>query len=501
MGNVKFPKANNSIFVPNNTPCLMFNDNDDFNEDDFEFDGSIEDLIYHYEQLKNGLSSRYLDEEEYEFLIEYFYQEGKEQKALDVCEFALVHFPYAKDILILKADLLYHAQKYGQALLVLDQIESLDCNNLDVVLLRSDIFLAQYKEEAAAAYLISHIDNFEGKERIDILLELANVYDLLSEFEKLVETLVEVLEIDIRNDEALHKISFWADFADLQERSIEIHTKILDKDPYNKLAWFNLGVAYQGLKMYEKSIDAYAYCISIDECFEFAYRNMAEAQIRLKQYNSAIESLKRNLEIGKPEDIIFEAIGHCFEKKKDFNTARHYYRQAIKLSPNDDEMFYKIGLTYTWEKEWEKALKAYSVALHLDNENPSYFLAMGKCLLQLNENNEAVICFAKAVKLKPENKNTWLALIKSLFVSVLYDEMLDNIDLAIETLGNKPEFDFLKSLALFELGNSKEALLYLENGLITAPAKVKLITDLNRELLQRKSVVELISKYKKRKNS
>ncbi len=475
----------------------MFNNNDDFDEDDF--DGSIEDLIRHYEQLKEGHSTRYLDEEEYEFLIEYYYQEGKEQNALDVCEFALTHFPYSTDILVLKADLLYHAQKYGQSLLVLDFIETLDKNILDVVLLRCDIFLAQYKEETAAAYLISQIDNFEGKDKIDILMELADIYDLISEFEKLVEVLAEILEIDIRNDEALHKISFWTDFADLQERSIEIHKKILDKDPYNKLAWFNLGVAYQGLKMYEKSVEAYAYCTSIDERFEFAYRNMAEAQIRLKQYNSAIESLQRNLEIGKPEDIIFEAIGHCFEKKKDFNTARHYYRQAIKLSPNDDEMFYKIGMTYSSEKDWEKALKAYSVALHLDNENPAYFLAMGKCLLELNENNEAVVCFAKAVKLKPENKNTWMALIKSLFVSVLYEEMLDNIDLAIETLGNKPEFDYLKSLALFELGNSKEALLYLENGLISAPTKVKLITDLNRELLQRKSVVELISKYKKKK--
>src|SRR5690606_14810503 len=115
---------------------------------------------------------------------------------------------------------------------------------------------------------------------------------------------------------ALHKISFWADFSEMHDESILLHQTIIDNDPFNSLAWFNLGTAFQGKKEYKKAIDAYEYCVAIDDKFEYAYRNMADAYMRLNWYEKAIESLEKNLELGKPEDIIFEAIGHCFEKQK-----------------------------------------------------------------------------------------------------------------------------------------------------------------------------------------
>src|SRR5690606_11145541 len=130
------------------------------------------------------------------------------------------------------------------------------------------------------------------------------------------------------------------EFTGRLDESVGIHTQLTDEDPYNALAWFNLGAAYQGLKLYEKAIDSYEYCVAIDEKFEFAYRNMADAFMRLKWYDQAIDVLEKHLEIAKPEDVIFEAMGFCWEKRKDFHRARYYYRQASKLNPKDDSIFY-----------------------------------------------------------------------------------------------------------------------------------------------------------------
>lgn len=468
---------------------------DDYNDEDWE---SIEDILVKYEEIKKGNSVSILDEEEFESVIDHFLQNSKEEEALLACDIARTYYPFSASILLLKAEILTQAQKYGQAMIALDEMEQYDSRNLDAVLLRADILLAQLKFDRAALWLETKAEEFSGKDKIEILLELSDVYDESEEFEAVFDTLKRVIKIDKRNEEALQKICFWAEFTDKLEESVQLHTQLTDDDPYNSLAWFNLGAAYQGQKMYEKCIDAYEYCVAIDEKFEFAYRNMADAYMRMKNYDKALECLAKHIEIAKPEDVIFEAMGYCWEKRKDFARARHYYRQASQLNPQDDTIFYKIGETYAREHQWDKAVKSYSVALHLDKDNATYCMAIGNCLMEMDVKSEALVCYLNAVRLKPGTKTTWLALIKGLFLTKYYDEAITQLEVAREHCGDKAEFYYYHAAALFEQGKIKEALLQLEKGLKDAPKKSKLFTDLNPEYMLRASVTELIARYKKK---
>ena len=468
---------------------------DDYNDDEWE---SIEDILSKYEEIKKGNSVSILDEEEFESVIDHFFQNSKEDEALLACDIARTYYPFSASILLLKAEILTQAQKYGQALNALDEMEQYESNNLDAVLLRADILLAQLKFDRAALWLETQSDNFSGKEKIELLLELSDVYDEGEEFDAVFDTLKRVIKIDRRNEEALQKLCFWAEFTERLDESIVMHTQLTDDDPYNSLAWFNLGAAYQGLKMYEKCIDAYEYCVVIDEKFEFAYRNMADAYMRLKNYDKALECLSKHIEIAKPEDVIFEAMGYCWEKRKDFARARHYYRQASQLNPQDDAIFYKIGETYAREKQWEKAVKSFSVALHLDKENATYCLAIGNCLMEMDVKSEALVCYLNAVRLKPGTKTTWLALVRGLYFTGYHDEAITQLEVARDHCGDKGEFSYYNAACLFELGKVKEAMLQLEKGLKDAPKKAKVFTDLNHEYMLRSAVAELIARYKKK---
>lgn len=469
--------------------------NDDFAEDDFD---SVDELLSRYEQIKRGQATGMMDEEEFERIIDYFYQNSNEEQALLACDIARTYYPFSGTVLLLRAEILTQSQKYGQALKALDEMEQYDQNNLDAVLLRADILLGQIKHDQAAAWLEMQAKNFEGKDKVEVLLELADVYDESEEFEAVFETLKRIITIDKRHEETLQKICFWAEFTGRLEESVKLHTELTDEDPFNALAWFNLGAAWQGLKLYEKAIDAYEYCVAIDEKFEFAYRNMADAYMRIRNYDKALEVLQTHLEIGKPEDVIFEAMGYCYEKQKKFETARLYYRKASKLSPQDDGIFFKIGETYSREQQWEKAVKAYSVALHLDKDNASYCMAIGNCLMELDVKSEALVCFLNAVRLKPGNKTTWIALLRGLYLTGYFDEALTQLHVAIENCGDKPEFYYYHAAILIEMGKTKEGLLQLEKGLIAAPRRFKIFTGLNPEFLRRTNVSELIARYKKK---
>ncbi len=472
----------------------MFEDDDDYLEEDHAF---MEDLLRRFEALKSGNGGSMLDEEEFEKVAEYFFQNSREDQALLACEIARTYYPFSTSLLLLKAEILIASQKYGQALKALDEVDGYEAHNLDSILLRSDVLVSQFKHDAAAEILEKESPFFKGRELIELLLELADVYDEGEEFEKVFDTLKKVLERVPRHEEALQKICFWAEFTGRLEESIEIHTSLTEKDPYNALAWFNLGAAYQGLKLWEKAIDAYEFCVAIDENFEFAYRNMADAYMRLKWFERAIEVLEKHLEIAKPEDVIYEAMGYCWEKQKDFPKARHYYRQASRLSPQDDGIFYKIGETYAQEENWEKAAKAFGIALNLDKENASYCMALGNCLMAMEATSEALVCFLNAVRLKPNNKTTWVTLVRGLYMGGYYEEALTQLEIAREHLGDKPDLRYYDAAMLLETGKTKDALIQLETALRGAPKRIKTFLDLNPDYLRRAAVSELIARYKR----
>src|SRR5690606_30029155 len=92
---------------------------DDFWDDSAGSDDK-EELLNAYENIKNGQPSTFFEEEDYEYIIEYFLCNNNESEALNACELSLEHYPYSSSLLLIKAEVLFHAQRYGQALHALD---------------------------------------------------------------------------------------------------------------------------------------------------------------------------------------------------------------------------------------------------------------------------------------------------------------------------------------------------------------------------------------------
>jgi tetratricopeptide (TPR) repeat protein len=246
----------------------------------------IRELVKQFQNLKAGRGNSFLEEEAFEKIIDYFDDVEDLPQALEAAEMGIEQYPYSSALLIKKADLLIATRHYNQALEILNHAELLDSNDINLYILKTDVYLALDQQEKAVELLENALQLFEGQERIELLFELADVYDDYEEFDKIFDCLKLILEQEPTNEEALYKICFWTDFTGRNEESITLHTHIIDENPYSELAWFNLAAAYQGLKLYEKAIDAYKYAVAIDEKFDYAYRNMGDAYIRLRDIRS-----------------------------------------------------------------------------------------------------------------------------------------------------------------------------------------------------------------------
>jgi tetratricopeptide (TPR) repeat protein len=460
----------------------------------------LQELLKQFENLKNGHPHSFIEEDAFEKIIDHYHDNEDLRMAMTAAEYACEQYPYSAMLQIKKADILLARRKYTEALEILEQAALLDGADINLYILKTEVYLALDQQEKAVTLLEEAIALFEGEERMELLFELADVYDDYEDFDKVFDCLKLILEDDPNNEEALYKICFWTDFTGRNEESIRLHQQIIDDFPYNELAWFNLAAAYQGLKLYEKAIDAYKYAITIEEKFDYAYRNMGDAYIRLRKYKEAIEALEKVNELAKPEDVIFEAIGYCYEKLKNPAQARFHYRKASHLRQDDSKLFYKIACTYFNEGQWSACFRQLETAMKIHRNQPEYNLLAGECKMQLGLFKEAVQYFSTVVRLRPRNANGWEALVRCLYKAGYNEEALLQAEAALKMTGNKPLFLYYKAAVLFASGKSKEALIWLENALQQAPKLLKKMVELNPSLLQNQTLVDLLAKYKRNKS-
>jgi tetratricopeptide (TPR) repeat protein len=459
----------------------------------------LQELLRQYQNLKQGRSHAFIEEESFERIIDYFDEKDDLPEAISAVEIGLEQFPYSAQLMLKKADLLLASRKYQQALEILDTAELFDANDINLYILKTDAYLALDQQQRAVEILEAALQLFDGEEKIDLLFELADVYDDYEEFDKVFDCLKLILEQEPNNEEALYKICFWTDFTGRNEESIRLHQSIIEDFPYNEIAWFNLAAAYQGLKLYEKAIDAYQYAVAIDEKFDYAYRNMGDAYLRLRKFKDAIEVLEKVLELTRPEDVIYEAIAHCYHSLGNYAQARFHYKKAVHLNPDDSKLHYKIAMTYVLEKQWQSAVKHLDNAMRIHRNTPEYNLAMGECKMKLGDVKEAISYFGNALAVRPKNKAGWEALISCLYEAEYFEEAETQSIAALKATGGKPLFIFYHSAALFALGKSKEALLQLENAMTKSPRLLKKFLELQPSILQNNQVVDIVARYKKGK--
>jgi tetratricopeptide (TPR) repeat protein len=459
----------------------------------------LKELLRQYQNLKNGRTHSFLEEDDFERIIDHFDEKDDLPEALEAAETGLSQFPYSSQLMIKKADLLLATRKYKEALDILETAELYDSSDLNLYILKTDAYLALDQQAKAVELLEAALELFGGEERIDLLFELADVYDDYEEFDKVFDCLKLILEAEPNNEEALYKICFWTDFTGRNEESIRLHQLIIEDFPFSELAWFNLAAAYQGLKLYEKAIDAYQYAVAIDEKFDYAYRNMGDAYLRLRKYKEAIEVLEKVLELTRPEDVIYEAIGHCYHRMGNYGQARFHYKKAVHLNPDDSKLHYKIAVTYMLEEQWQSAVKQLENAMRIHRSVTEYNLAMGECKSHLNQFKDAIQYFGAVVRQKPKNVAGWEALIRCLLKANFHEETLEQCNAAMKATDGKPLFLFYASTALFAAGKSREALLKLEEAMEKAPRMLKKFIELNPSILQNPQVVDILARYKKGK--
>lgn len=464
-------------------------------DDSFRESTDLTELIEQFEKSIETEQHVFFDEDAMQRILEYYEIRMEMLKLEKAVDYALSQNPYSSDFIIRKAELCLHKKKYTDAHAWLDKAALFDTTEIDIFLVRADIFIETNKLHDALAVLQQGEQYADEGEKAFVFAEMSRVYELMENYPKALEVLFTAIENNPDNMNILEDAAHLVDMTEQYEQSITLHKNLLENNPYNWMAWYNLGRAYAGVTLFEKALEAFDYCIAIHEDFEYLYREAADVHFRMGNMKKTIEMLQTAQQYAPDFDDYNYKIGLCFENLEEYKNARFHYRKAIRTDPYHDSAFYRIGETYRLEERYDAALVNYKKALRLDEQNEDYLATIISVFQKLDNVQETITYMYALVYTRTDVLTYWTELIQALYQNTDYEEALEVCAEAIQRCGNFAEFRYLESMILFKTGKEREAFSTLENALTKDFARHSILLDNDENFYYHPKVRQLVELY------
>ena len=394
---------------------------DDEMENTDEFSDLIQQSIEKYEKMRERQERYFFDVDALIKIIDHFIERLEYDKALEVTKYAFTLHPQSVNFTLKEAHLLASMGNEKEALQLLEKVEHVNPFDIDIHLIRGNIYNALEQFPSALASFRKALE-MADEQKDDIYLSLAVTYQNMGEYSRAVDFYKLCLLANPANEMAMEEMILSLEFSQRTQEGIDFYKLLIDEHPYNYMLWYYLGDLYTKKGSFEDAITAYDYTLLIKEDFAPALLDMAQALSLMEKFPEAIEKYKTAFEYCTPDAFTYYNIGECYENLKEYETARTYYKKAVKLAAEMSQAWFGIGVTFEEEDRWYEAIHYIKKALELDDQNGEYWLALGDCEYRLNNFEESEECYRKVVDFDPENEEGWIA----------YSELLSELNRPFE---------------------------------------------------------------------
>ncbi len=284
--------------------------------------------------------------------------------ALDQLNQAIAENPADAALYAARGKYFYEQNGMDEAIKDLTVALSIDSTNVDYHHLLADVYMDYFKsrlalstmERAAAMY----------PQRIPTLLKLSEFYLILKQYDRSMETIDKILQIDPQNAEAYFMFGMvFKEKGDIN-RSINSFQKAVQIDPEMTDAWISLGQLHA-------AIDGY---------------------LAVKFYDNAIE-------VDSSNAVAWHAKADYLRDKEDLQAALQLYRRAAAADPQYEQAYYNAGLLCMEMDSIQRAYKEFDLAIQT---NPLYVKAYffrGYAAEQLGNTAQARTDYEQALRMAP----------------------------------------------------------------------------------------------------
>ncbi|MHC1707660.1 MAG: tetratricopeptide repeat protein [Bacteroidales bacterium] len=464
--------------------------------EDFEHweDQEIRELIRRFEGMLGYHEHYFFDTEDYEEIIDFYFEMDNQRKAGDAIDYALKQYPTHVGFMLRKAQLMDISGKLEDALKIVEIAEDIDNSNLDILLTKATYLSRLRQPEKSIDYFKSALLHAENPD--EIYAQIAFEYENMGNYHKALENLKNSLDINPASDNVLYELSFCYEVTHQLEKGIRFYEQFLDKNPYSKTAWFCLGVLCNTNGQFEKAIEAYDFVLAIDETFSSAYFNKANSFANLGLYLKAIECYRDTLHYEEPEAMTYFYIGECYEELDDYTAATEQYLEAIGHDESFADAYMAAGNAFDMLEDKTRAESYMKKAMELEPQNPTFLFQYGDLLFEYGKQQQGIEMLEKAAVLDPFDEEIWELLA---WMYSQYDKLPEAIKVLNTAMVQLPEnaiFPYHLAACLWMNGQVREAYVFLEEALTRNFSKHIYLFDFFPELKQNNDLIAIIEQYR-----
>ena len=425
------------------------------------FSNNSDSPIPRFEQMLKTNEIYYFDAEDFECIAQYYIDSGEINLAKKAIQLAIKQHPIHSDLLLLKSELLIFDGAFEDAQFLLDSIEEIDPHNQEIFVQRATIFSKNKNHQAAIDLLLESLEHSE--ELLEIWCLLGMEYMILEDYSKATEYFKLCIEQDPEDYQVLYNLLFCFEFLREYNQAIDVLNSILEKNPYNEIAWHEIGKLYLNLDRDADALSAFDFAIISEDRFTGAYIEKGKVLEKMGRTNEAIENYQISIQIDDPSAYAYLRIGKCHQSLGNDMLAIQYYKKSVQEDPSSEKSWIALIDFYIQKEDVKKALYYTKKAL-LINENSVGYNKRNALLLQtLGKYIEAEIAYQNTIELGNYELEIWIEWMNTLIFLNEWEKLITIGHQAKEFYPNAEELDFRIAASYQKLSRLNEADFFIQD--------------------------------------
>ena len=173
------------------------------------------------------------------------------------------------------------------------------------------------------------------------------------------------------------KIIQMYDEAGQYDKAIEAARKIIEINPKNELAVFNLGIMFLKLNRTDEAVQAFRDALALKPDYASAQYNIGYSYSLAKRWKESVEGFQKYTELAPEDPLGYLNVGVGLMMLKSFEASLEPLRKCIELKPDNAVAHYNLAIVYLNLKDDFSAREVYKTLLGL---NPEYAARLKKLL-------------------------------------------------------------------------------------------------------------------------
>ena len=171
------------------------------------------------------------------------------------------------------------------------------------------------------------------------------------------------------NIQILYNMAIIYDELDIPEKALKAYENIVRLDKRQAGAYYGMATMYERLKDKEKALKSYFKAVEIDPQYDRAYFYIENLYDEMEDKDKAIHYYQKVININPNDYIAYNNLGSIYEELKDYDKAYNMIKKSIEINPDYYKALFNMGVIYKKLNNHKKAIEYYDKSIENNNKN------------------------------------------------------------------------------------------------------------------------------------